>query len=64
MEGVLNETTATVHKHEPDPTHGEAECGATSTVDHDQIRIVPVERALDQEAATKCGRCFGDGGGY
>ena len=64
MEGVLNKTTATVHKYEPESAHGDAECGATSTVTHDRIRVVPVERALDEEAATKCGRCFGDGGGY
>jgi hypothetical protein len=64
MEGVLNETTETVHKRESDPAHGEAKCGATSTVTHDQIRVVPVERAIDEKAATKCGRCFGDGGGY
>jgi len=64
MKGVLNESTEKVHKHEPHRTQGIAECGATSTVTHDNLRVLPVEEALDREATTKCGRCFGDGGGY
>ncbi|WP_372480235.1 hypothetical protein ACAH01_03400 [Halomicrobium sp. HM KBTZ05] len=64
MKGLLNESTATVHKYEPQRGRGVAECGATTTVTHDQLRVLPVERALDERDASKCGRCFGDGGGY
>jgi len=64
MKGVLNESTEMVHKHESGETGGLAECGATSTVTHDRLEVLPVEEALDREGTAKCGRCFGDGGGY
>jgi len=62
--GVLNEATEMVHRYEPERARGKAECGATNTATHDQIRVVPVEEALNRADVSKCGRCFGDAGGY
>jgi hypothetical protein len=64
MDGVLNRTTRTVHKHESDYPSTRTACGATFHLHRDQLEVTTVERALDDASARKCGRCFEDGGGY
>jgi hypothetical protein len=61
---ILNEQTMTVHKHESGAAGLQAVCGVTQQLDRDQLREVPVERAVTDENATRCGRCFDDGGSY
>lgn len=65
MNGVLNETTNTIHKRETGSADFQTECGATYHVSHDHLRIVAaIESTTDATSATKCGRCFDDAGGY
>jgi hypothetical protein len=65
MTGVLNEATNTIHKHETGTADLQASCGATSHVPHDNLRIVVrIQPALETTEASKCGRCFDNGGGY
>jgi hypothetical protein len=64
MGAVLNELTQTVHKHNAGDSEIHTACGVTHHVDDDQLRVVPVERATGDHGASKCGRCFDDGGGY
>jgi hypothetical protein len=65
MDGVLNEVTNTIHKHETGAPDHRTVCGATYHVAHDDLRVVAgVESALDGTNASKCGRCFDDGGSY
>ncbi|MFB6169371.1 MAG: hypothetical protein ABEJ43_11085 [Haloferacaceae archaeon] len=54
----------TVHKHESGSSDLHTVCGVTHHVSHDQLREVPVERAASDDSATKCGRCFEEGGSY
>lgn len=63
MKAVVNRTTETVHKR---ATEGPKEtlCGATSHVDSGQLERTSLERARSAHGASKCGRCFEDGGGY
>lgn len=61
---ILNECTMTVHKHESGSSDLHTVCGVTHHVSHDQLREVPVERAASDDSATKCGRCFEEGGSY
>lgn len=63
MEGILNETTATVHKHETGTSPLETICGASNNLSAEQLRQVPVTGAVDYDA-DRCGRCFDDAGGY
>lgn len=64
MEGVLNEDTKTVHKHETGASILHTVCGVTYNLSSDQLRAISVTRATVDHDADKCGRCFGDGGGY
>lgn len=64
MDGVLNETTHTVHKHDTGRSDVRSVCGATNHVSRDRLRKLPVERALADYDARRCGRCFADAGGY
>lgn len=64
MDGVLNETTRTVHKHETGESDFQSECGATANLAHEDLRIVPVEIASSSTDVIRCGRCFEDAGGY
>ncbi|QLK25891.1 hypothetical protein HYG81_17715 [Natrinema zhouii] len=64
MNGVLNETTNKIHQHESGRSDFQTTCGATSHVAHDHLRLVPVEQAVSDVDANRCGRCFDDGGGY
>jgi len=60
----LNERTKTVHKHEAGAPSLHTICGATYHLAGERLREVPVERAIADHDADKCGRCFEDGGGY
>jgi hypothetical protein len=64
MNGVLNETTNKVHKHDPGRSDFQTVCGATAHVAHEDLRLVPVERAIGDADANRCGRCFDEAGGY
>lgn len=64
MDGVLNETTRTVHRTRPGGSDLQTECGATYHLAPDQLRVTSVERATAEVDAGKCGRCFDDAGGY
>lgn len=63
-DGVLNETTDTVHKHEVGAAEFETECGLTHHVTPETLRRMPIEQALSSERTSKCGRCFPGAGGY
>jgi hypothetical protein len=60
----MNEHTETVHKHEPGSPDLHTVCGATFHLDPDRLRTIPVERAVADYDADKCGRCFERGNGY
>jgi len=64
MDCVLNETTRTVHKVEPGAPELHAECGVAYHLDPGQLWRMSVARAEREIGATKCGRCFEDGGSY
>ncbi len=64
MDGVLNKKTGRIHKQKPEGSAGQTVCGATKHVGHDHLQLMSVQRAVDEEMATKCGRCFADAGGY
>lgn len=64
MDGLLNTGTDTVHRHLPDDPDRDAACGATMYVAPDQLDRVGVDEAVADRQASKCGRCFADGGGY
>ena len=65
MDLVLNEVTNTVHRHETGRPDRQAVCGSTFHVAHDNLRVVSgVEPGGEAVSATKCGRCFEDGGSY
>jgi hypothetical protein len=63
MKAVVNRTTETVHKRAAEGPK-ETPCGATSHVDSSKLEQTSLERACDAHDASKCGRCFEDGGGY
>lgn len=64
MQGILNERTQKVHKLESETVDPRPECGATTRVDHDDIRVVPVDEVVEETEIDRCGRCFSDAGGY
>lgn len=64
MDGVLNETTKTIHKHEPGRSDFRTSCGATSHIAHDKLRLISVDRSENDAGTTRCGRCFSEAGGY
>ena len=64
MDGVLNAKTGMIHKQKPGSSDGQTVCGATNHVGQDHLQLIAVQWALDEEIATKCGRCFADAGGY
>lgn len=63
-DGILNEITRTVHKRGVDGTGFRTECGATRRLAPDDLRRVPIERAVTDADVDKCGRCFRGAGGY
>ncbi|WP_159898847.1 hypothetical protein [Salinirussus salinus] len=65
MDLVLNEVTNTVHRHETGRPGRQAVCGSMFHVSHDNLRVVRgAEPGGEAASATKCGRCFEDGGSY
>lgn len=64
MDGILNEYTNTVHKHETGTADLHTPCGVTHNINPDQLRAISVHQATTEYDANKCGRCFEDGGGY
>lgn len=65
MNIVLNEVTNTIHKQDTEKSDCQTVCGATNHVPQDNLRYVTViEPELKTLNASKCGRCFDDGGGY
>jgi hypothetical protein len=65
MDGVLNEVTNTVHKHETGKSRFQTECGVTYHLSEDDLRLLgTVQSELDEKCTSKCGRCFDDAGGY
>lgn len=64
MDGVLNETTKTVHKHRREGQGIETPCGVTHLLARDQLRTITVSEAVSEFSADRCGRCFEDAGGY
>jgi hypothetical protein len=64
MNGILNETTNTVHRHGTGTSEFETECGLTHHVASEHLRRMSIEGAVTKESTSKCGRCFPDVGGY
>ncbi|WP_226022667.1 hypothetical protein [Halomicrobium salinisoli] len=64
MNGVLNTGTNTVHRHRDREARARTACGATRHVADERLDRIDVDRALSAREASKCGRCFSDGGGY
>jgi hypothetical protein len=64
MDGILNEHTQTVHRHEAGEPALDTVCGASNGLDSEQLRAVSVEKAAADHDTDRCGRCFDDGGGY
>lgn len=64
MDGVLNEVTNTVHKHESEKSDLQTVCGATFQISHDNLRMAAIGFEINRRTASKCGRCFEDAGGY
>ncbi len=64
MQGVLNERTHKVHKLKSGDSDARPECGATTRIDHNEIRVLPIEEAVEDGETDRCGRCFADAGGY
>lgn len=62
--GVLNETTGTIHKQETVGSELETVCGATYNLPEGALRLANIGTAIDMRHTTKCGRCFDDGRGY
>ncbi|MFB6299665.1 MAG: hypothetical protein ABEH65_05330 [Halobacteriales archaeon] len=56
--------TLTIHKQETGAADLHTECGHTHYVDPDGLRMIAVERAMEELDASKCGECFDEGGGY
>jgi len=64
MDGILNETTNTVHRPEAGTAGQETVCGVTYHVPADNFRPTEFDPDATPAAITKCGRCFDDAGGY
>lgn len=64
MDGVLNETTGTVHRSQVGGPDLQTECGISYHVAPEQLRATTVERATAEFGANRCGRCFEGAGGY
>ena len=62
MERVLNEVTNTVHKQAIGTSTINTPCGVTYNVADDHLCQISANNLA--VTATKCGRCFDDGGGY
>ena len=64
MEGVLNETTLTVHRRKAGASGPRSQCGLTYHLSPDKLHVVSIETVSSNADVTKCGCCFEDAGGY
>lgn len=65
MDAVLNLGTRTIHKQEDREPDIETICGVTRNLPQDRFEpVTAIETELETTDASKCGRCFDDGGGY
>lgn len=64
VRGILNEARMTIHQHEMGAADLQTLCGLTYHLEHGQLRMIQVERAISEFDAEKCGRCFEEGRGY
>jgi hypothetical protein len=62
--GVLNETTNTIHRRDATRPGLESVCGVTYTLSKEYLRPAAIDRSGSQPEITRCGNCFEDGGGY
>lgn len=62
--GVLNETTMTLHKQNPGTDGFQTPCGHVFHVAEERLRVVEIAHVTEEYSASKCGQCFEDGGGY
>jgi hypothetical protein len=62
---VLNGVTNRAHRHGTDRPERQAVCGSTFHASHNNLGVVSgAEPEIEAVSATKCGRCFENGGGY
>jgi hypothetical protein len=64
MDGILNETTNTLHKRETGNQGLEAACGATLHLFADNLQTAAIDSTAGRPETSKCGRCFDGVGGY
>lgn len=64
MDGVLNEATNTIHKHQRGKSDLQTACGATYHISHDNLRMTSIPSGNGKTIVSKCGRCFDGAGGY
>lgn len=63
-DGILNETTMTLHRRASGIGEFQTPCGHLYNVAQERLRIVDVPDVADDRETSKCGQCFEDGGGY
>ena len=64
MDGVMNERTNTVHRRLGGDGKLQSVCGVTTNLSQEQLHLVEIERASEDEGGEKCGSCFVDGRSY
>lgn len=64
MDGILNEVTNTVHKHETGTAAFQTPCGITYDVPADKLRQQNIDQLVTTTTTTICDRCFDAGGSY
>jgi uncharacterized metal-binding protein YceD (DUF177 family) len=64
MDGVLNESTNTVHRKAVSEHRLHTVCGVTHNLPEDNLQQVTIDQQIAATATSKCGRCFEEGGGY
>jgi hypothetical protein len=62
MDGILNEVTNTVHKHEMGTAPLQTPCGITYNVPEEKLRRTTIDQLVT--TTTICHRCFDSKGGY
>lgn len=64
VNGVLNETTMTIHKHEIGEADLHTSCGQSYHLNPEKLRNIRIKQATEELNADRCGNCFKDGRGY
>ena len=64
MDGILDQSTNTVHKQKTGTSALRTPCGITYNVSEEQLHKTTIDQRVTDGGTTKCGRCFEDGGGY